>query len=106
MWGAPSPAGWRHSATTWSQRLGTSKPTCKPTWASARLDDPRPCAFATLCASIAEARYRQVAQDFTAIPDPVGYASCIIIIDPAWSWRRGDALHIAAIRRCLRYATL
>ncbi len=26
MWGAPSSAGWRHSATTWSQWSGTSKP--------------------------------------------------------------------------------
>jgi len=25
MWGAPSSAGWRHSATTWSQWSGTSK---------------------------------------------------------------------------------
>src|ERR1700682_2957254 len=36
---------------------------------------------------------------------PVGYASCTIVIDHTSSWRRGDALHIAAIRRCLRYAT-
>jgi hypothetical protein len=26
MWGAPSSAGWRHSATTWSQWSGTSRP--------------------------------------------------------------------------------
>ena len=26
MWSAPSSAGWRHSATTWSQWSGTSKP--------------------------------------------------------------------------------
>jgi hypothetical protein len=26
MWGAPASAGWRHSATTWSQWSGTSKP--------------------------------------------------------------------------------
>ena len=26
MWGAPSSTGWRHSATTWSQWSGTSKP--------------------------------------------------------------------------------
>jgi NAD(P)H dehydrogenase (quinone) len=26
MWRAPSSAGWRHSATTWSQWSGTSKP--------------------------------------------------------------------------------
>ena len=25
QWGAPPSAGWRHSATTWSQRSGTSK---------------------------------------------------------------------------------
>ena len=25
MWGAPSSAGWRHSATTWSQWSGTSQ---------------------------------------------------------------------------------
>ena len=37
------------------------------TWASARLDDPWPCAFSTLCASIAEGRYSQVSKDFTAI---------------------------------------
>src|SRR5258708_651555 len=30
----------------------------------------------------------------------------MIVIDHTWSWRRGDALHIAAIRRCLRYAIL
>src|SRR5437588_12755137 len=59
MWGGPSSAGWRHSATTWSQ--------------------------------------------FTI---PVGYTSCIFVIDHTWSRRRGDALHIAAICRCLRYATL
>jgi hypothetical protein len=76
------------------------------TWASARLDDPWPCAFSTLRASIAEGSDHKVAKDFTAIPYPVGYASCIIVIDLAWSWRRGDALLIAAIRRCLRYATL
>jgi hypothetical protein len=26
MWGVPSSAGWRHSATTWSQWSGMSKP--------------------------------------------------------------------------------
>jgi len=40
------------------------------------------------------------------LPYPVGYASGIIVIDHAGSWRRGDALHIAAIRRCLRHAIL
>ena len=34
------------------------------------------------------------------------HASCIIFIDHTWLWRRGDALHVAAIRRCLGYATL
>jgi len=34
------------------------------TWASARLDDPWPCAFSTWCASIAEGRYSQVSSDF------------------------------------------
>ena len=37
------------------------------TWASARLNDPGPYAFSTLCASIAERRYNQVSKDFTAI---------------------------------------
>jgi NAD(P)H dehydrogenase (quinone) len=37
------------------------------TWASARLDDPWPYAFSTLCASIAEGRHSQVSKDFTAI---------------------------------------
>src|ERR1700730_13912790 len=37
------------------------------TWASARLNDPGPYAFSTLCASIAEVRYNQVSKDFTAI---------------------------------------
>ncbi|QEX15291.1 NAD(P)-dependent oxidoreductase [Hypericibacter terrae] len=37
------------------------------TEASARLDDPWPHAFSTLCASIAEGRYSQVSNDFTAI---------------------------------------
>src|SRR5437773_4231394 len=36
------------------------------TWESARLDDPWPCAFSTLCASIAEGRYSQVSKDFSA----------------------------------------
>ena len=36
-------------------------------WASARLDDPWPYAFATLCASIAEGRYSQVSRDFAAL---------------------------------------
>lgn len=34
---------------------------------SARLDDPWPHAFSTLCTSIAEGRYSQVSKDFTAI---------------------------------------
>jgi hypothetical protein len=37
------------------------------TWASARLDDPWPYAFSTLCPSIAEGRYSQVSKDFPAI---------------------------------------
>jgi NAD(P)H dehydrogenase (quinone) len=37
------------------------------TWASARLDDPWPHAFSTLCASIAEGRYGQVSKDFAAL---------------------------------------
>ncbi|UDL89281.1 NAD(P)H-binding protein [Mesorhizobium sp. PAMC28654] len=36
-------------------------------WASARLDDPWPQAFASLCTSIAEGRYNQVSGDFTAL---------------------------------------
>lgn len=35
--------------------------------ASAQLDDPWPCAFSTLCASIAEGRYSQVSDDFAVL---------------------------------------
>jgi len=35
--------------------------------ASARLDDPWPYTFSSLCAPIAEGRYSQVSKDFTAI---------------------------------------
>lgn len=35
--------------------------------ASARLEDPWPCAFSTLCASIAEGRYSRVSDDFAAL---------------------------------------
>jgi NAD(P)H dehydrogenase (quinone) len=37
------------------------------TLASAQLDDPWPCAFSTLSASIAEGRYSQISNDFAAI---------------------------------------
>src|SRR5438309_103176 len=37
------------------------------------------------------------------LPYPAGYVS--FVVDRKWPWRRGDALHIAAIRRCLRHAT-
>jgi Predicted nucleoside-diphosphate-sugar epimerases len=43
-------------------------------------------------------------QAFLNLPYPVGYASCIVVIDHMRSLWRSDALHIAAIRRCLRYA--
>ena len=33
------------------------------------------------------------------LPYPVGYASCIIVMDHTGSWRRGDALRIAWKRR-------
>lgn len=35
--------------------------------ASAQLDDPWPCAFSTLCASIAEGRYSGVSDDFSVL---------------------------------------
>jgi hypothetical protein len=52
--------------------------------ASARLDDPWPYAFSTLCASIAEGRCSQVPKDFTAIKgrEPESFETSSSIVRP------------------------
>jgi hypothetical protein len=66
--GASSSAGWRHSATTWSQWSGTSKPQAPAIW-----NRPTRCGLQLRCVSdcrnqIAEvsARALPLENDFTA----------------------------------------
>jgi hypothetical protein len=98
MRGAPSFAGWRRPATTWSQ---WSEPQAPANWNRAAR-----CGLGGHL-SFCRGRSRASTSDGNAnLPYPVGYASGIIVIDHMRPWRRGDALHIAAIRRCLRHAIL